>query len=42
MIINGNKIKEIIVSGKDDEVLAVISDTEIIEKDGVSVALNGN
>lgn len=33
-------IKEIIVSDKEGEVLAVISDTEVIEKNGIDVTIN--
>ena len=37
MIINDTKIKSITVTGNDGEVLAVISDSEVIEKAGISV-----
>jgi len=40
MIIDNREAKQIVISGKDDEVLAVISDAEIIEKDGVSVIVD--
>ena len=40
MITGNNKCAEAIVTGADGEVLAVISDSEIIEKEGVSVELN--
>ena len=36
MIIGNNKIKEIAIT-KDNEVIAVISDKDIIEKDGYKV-----
>lgn len=39
MRIANNEYSEIVVTGEDGEVLAVISDSEIIEKDGVAVAL---
>lgn len=38
MIIAGKEYSSIAISGKDNEVLAVVSDTEIIEKDGVHVS----
>ena len=38
MIIAGKEYNSIAISGKDNEVLAVVSDTEIIEKDGVHVS----
>ena len=40
MIIGGKEYSEIVITGKDNEVLAVISDNEIIEKDGVDVVFN--
>ena len=40
MTINGIEYDQIIVTGKNGEVLAVISDKEIIEKDGYKVALD--
>lgn len=40
MIIGGKKHSEIVIVGEDNEVLAVISDDEIIEKDGVAVVFN--
>lgn len=39
MRIANNEYSEIVVTGEAGEVLAVISDSEIIEKDGVAVAL---
>lgn len=39
MKIGHNEYSEIVVTGEAGEVLAVISDSEIIEKDGVAVAL---
>lgn len=39
MLIGGKFCTEIIITAQDGEVLAVISDKEIIEKDGVTVAL---
>ena len=42
MTINKQETSQIIVTGKDNEVLAVISDSEIIEKDGVSVVVHYN
>lgn len=39
MTIGGNEYEEIIITAQNGEVLAVISDKEIIEKDGVTVAL---
>ena len=39
MKIGNQEYDEIVVSGEGDEVLAVISDDEIITKDGVSVDL---
>lgn len=39
MIIAGKDYDHITITGKDNEVLAVISDTEIVEKDGVHVLL---
>lgn len=38
MIIAGKEYSSIAISGKDSEVLAVVSDTEIIEKDGIHVS----
>ncbi len=40
MTIGGQQCSEIIITAPDGEVLAVVSDTEVIEKDGVTVALN--
>lgn len=40
MLIGGKKYSEIVIVGEDNEVLAVISDDEIIEKDGVAVVFN--
>ena len=40
MVIGGKKYSEIVIIGEDNEVLAVISDDEIIEKDGVAVVFN--
>ena len=40
MVIGGKKYSEIVVVGENNEVLAVISDDEIIEKDGVAVVFN--
>lgn len=40
MVIGGKKYSEIVIIGEDNEVLAVISDDEVIEKDGVAVVLN--
>lgn len=40
MIIGDENYAEIIITAKDGEVLAVISDTEIIKKSGVTVVLN--
>ena len=37
MTISGTEVEAIIVIGKDNEVLATISDSEIVEKDGISV-----
>ena len=37
MIIANKDAKEIIITAADGEVLAVISDTEIIEQDGIKV-----
>lgn len=39
MKIGNTEYAEIIITASDGTVLAVISDTEIIEKDGVAVAL---
>lgn len=39
MIIGDKNIQEIIITTADGEVLAAVSDTEIIEKSGVSVIL---
>lgn len=39
MIIANKDAKEIIITAADGEVLAVISDTEIIEQDGISVTV---
>ena len=39
MTIAGKEFTEIIITAQNGEVLAVISDKEIIEKDGVTVAL---
>ena len=39
MKVGDKDVKEIIVHAADKEVLAVISDTEIIEKKGVAVVL---
>ena len=39
MIIAGKEYSAIAISGKDNEVLAVVSDTEIVEKDGVHVII---
>ena len=40
MIIANKDAKEIIITAADGEVLAVISDTEIIGQDGISVTVN--
>lgn len=40
MNIGGQFIDQIIVTAADNEVLAVISDSEIIEKDGIRVAID--
>lgn len=40
MIIGERELKQIIVTGGNGEVLAVISDTEIINKNGVTVVLS--
>lgn len=40
MIIGERELKQIIVTGENGEVLAVISDTEIINKNGVTVVLS--
>lgn len=40
MTIGGKEYSEIIITGKDGEVLAVISDTEIIESEDVAVVMN--
>ena len=40
MLIGGKKYSEIVIIGEGNEVLAVISDDEIIEKDGVAVVFN--
>lgn len=37
MTISGKVVEEIVVTGADGEVLAVISDGEIVEKEGISV-----
>ena len=39
MTIAGKQVKEIVITAEDGEVLAVISDTEVIEKNGVSVVV---
>lgn len=40
MTIGNKEISQIVIYSSDDEVLAVISDKEIIEKNGVNVALS--
>ena len=40
MIISGHKCDQIVISSDDGEVLAVISDNEIIEKNGCKVTLD--
>lgn len=39
MRIGTKEMKEIIITAKDGEVLAIISDTEIVEKNSVAVVL---
>lgn len=41
-MISGKTVVQVIIAGEDDEVLAVISDSEIIEKEGVSVIIDGD
>ena len=38
-VVSGREIEQIIITGEGSEVLAVISDSEIIEKEGIAVAL---
>lgn len=38
--IGGQQYSQVVVTGKDGDVLAVISDEEAIEKDGYKVALD--
>lgn len=40
MQIDGKEYDQIIITGSDGEVVAVISDTEVIEKSGYKVALD--
>ena len=40
MDFRGQRVKEIIITATDGEVLAVISDSEIVEKNGISVIVN--
>ena len=42
MQIGDKSIGQIIITGKNNELLAVVSDKEIIEKDDVSVTLDEN
>ena len=41
MIINGNEIKEIIVTNNDDELIVTITDKNIIYFDGFKIVLRG-
>lgn len=40
MNIGGKEYDRIVITAQDGEVLAVITDMEIVEKDGVAVVLN--
>lgn len=39
MIIAGKEYDSVVITGKENEVLAVVSDTEIIEKNGTHVLI---
>jgi len=42
MKINDKEIQKIVVTGKDGEVLVVITDTEIVEHKGIKVVIDSD